>query len=220
MSSVLSPGNGSPASFFCKRQTFERGCRRAGSLGEMRRCRLTVLKEATPRCNKWRPGWRLHIPYKQRNAVPCHTSGLCMCPECLSSSLCAIAYSVATRSISQGQLATVSPYLLSHDWQCTLRGSAVWLSREHVALLSCSKQKSQEGQLTDCQEAWTTRQEGESMWLASEYGPSLSSQNRMGLSCLMTCICKNICPYSKGNGAPYTVNNTCKHLEIQDVTCS
>ena len=68
--------------------------------------------------------------------------------------------------------------------------------------------KSQEGQLTDCQEVWTMRQEGESMWLVSEYGPSVSSQNRMGLRYLMTCICKNICPHSKGSGTPYTVNGT------------
>jgi len=24
----------------------------------------------------------------------------------------------------------------------------------------------------------------------------------------MTCMCKNICPYSKGSGTPYTVNGT------------
>lgn len=68
--------------------------------------------------------------------------------------------------------------------------------------------KSQGGQLTDCREVWTTRQERESMWLVSECSPSAPSQNRMGQSWLMTCICKNICLYSKGSGTTYTVNGT------------
>lgn len=94
-----------------------------------------------------------------------------------------------------------------------------WLAM-HASRISCliiqsmwlhsaaPSKKSQEGQPTDCQEVWTMRQERESMWLVSEYGPSVSSQNWIGLSYLMTCICKNICLFSKGGRTPYTVNGT------------
>lgn len=73
--------------------------------------------------------------------------------------------------------------------------------------------KGQERQLTNCQEVWTVRQEGEYTWLLSECGPSESSQNRICLSCLMSCFIYvykyfYICPHSKGSGTQYTMNGT------------
>lgn len=170
----------------------------------MGRCRATVFKDVTSRCSKRRPGWRLTNKDKL-----CHAMVLVVHVTWMSV-LLPLCYCLF-RSHEEQIIRPASDCL--HIYWVTIGNARpedqLFDYPESMWLYSAAPgKKSQAGQLTDCQGAWKMRQEWESMWLVSEYGPSAPSQNRMGLSWLMTCICKNICPYSKGSGTTYTVNGT------------
>lgn len=112
------------------------GWERAGSVGAMGKCRAT-FKDVTSRCSKWRPGWRLTNKDKL-----CHATVLVVHVTWMSV-LIPLCYSLL-RGHEEQIIRAASDCL--HIYWVTIgnagpRGSAVWLSREHVALLSCSRQK-------------------------------------------------------------------------------
>lgn len=167
-------------------------------------CRATVLRDVTSRCSKWRPGWRLTDKDKL-----CHAMVLVVHVTWMSVliPLCCCLLSSHEEQIIRAASDCLHIYWVTignarPEHQLFQNPESMWLYS------AAPGKKSQGGQLTDCGEVWTTRQEQESMWLVSECSPSAPSQNRTGLSWLMTCICKNICLYSKGSGTAYTVNGT------------